>query len=67
MGASIQFGSVGPLGLPSNISYFVVGSGNSKLDNVQIKLNVNNASTFTDGKGKLIQATKLALAVFGEK
>ncbi len=67
MGASIQFGPVGPLGMSSNVSYFVVGSGQSKLDNAQLKLNVNNVSSFTEGKGKLVQATKLALAIFGEK
>jgi uncharacterized protein DUF6030 len=67
MGFSTQFGSPGPLGMPSNVSYFVVGSGPSKLDNVQIKLNVNNVSSFSAGREKLVQATRSVLSVFGEK
>jgi hypothetical protein len=67
MGAAVEFGLPGPLGLPSNVSYFVVGSGKNKLDNAQLKLNVNNVSSFPEGKRKLIQATRLVLANFGEK
>lgn len=66
MGQASQFGPYGPLGLPSNVSYFVTGSGPSKLDQVEIKLNINNTSTTAQGKSKLVSAARKVLSLFGQ-
>jgi len=57
LGAASQFGPAGPLGMPTNISFFVYGSGARKLDQATLKLNTNNPVTADEGKRRLIEAS----------
>lgn len=62
LGAALEIGPAGPNGMPTNIGYFVYGSGERKLDRATLKLNINNPGTADEGKIRLIEAARAVVA-----
>ena len=59
MSSMLEIGSDGPMGLPTNITYFVYGVKVEEANEVKLVVNVNNPSTKQAAKTKLLQVAKV--------
>jgi hypothetical protein len=54
----VDIGAPGPMGLATNIAYYVTGTVASRANSIKIVVNMNNGSTRSAGRKRLVSAAK---------
>jgi hypothetical protein len=58
MSSMVEFGAPGIYGLANNIAYYVIGKNSIRVDEIRIKININNPDEKSEAFSRLINATK---------
>ena len=63
----VDIGGAGPIGLTTNIAYYVTGRSPSRASNIELVVNVNNGAAKERAKQKLQAATKTLFGKIGNQ